>query len=194
MRRNHRQKGFTVIEVFLVIIFLTVIGIVAEIVVKQPFSKSPKASSASAGSRTVTSNNPSPSIPTQDSDNTDRKSDASAIAATVANYIDDNEGVLPQSTGQDQKSDVLDICGTSCSSGDVEATGQALSIYKPANVSFRNYSATLAVPDDQTVYIVDGAGCNNDGSHISANQNSRSVAILFALQDGPDIQPQCVEQ
>jgi cytoskeletal protein RodZ len=193
MNKKHQQIGFTIIEVFLIIIFLTIIGIVAEIVVKHPFSNSPKTASTSSGSTTTPSNNASPSISTQNADNTNRKNDVSVIAATVADYIDNNEGVLPQSAGPDQKAKVLDICGSSCNSGDVEATGLALSFYNSSSVTFQTYSATLAVPNDQTVYIVDGADCNNSNTHISTSQNGQSVAILYALQDGSNSQPQCME-
>jgi hypothetical protein len=184
LRKN--EFGFSVVEVALVIVILALLGLTSWAVDK---SHHKVTVTPTTSAKTQNSTNDY----TQAPDNISRKQDASVIEATISNYIDNNSGELPQSTAVGSTPHILDICGVSCNSGDVEPTGLSLSIYAPSAVSFQPYSNGLTVPDAQTVYIVDKASCNNSGTNLLPPVNMNSVAVLYALQDGSNIEQICQE-
>jgi prepilin-type N-terminal cleavage/methylation domain-containing protein len=123
--------------------------------------------------------------------NTQRKNDASAIAAAVANYIDDNGGILPANTGTGGAAGTLTICGASCATGNIETA--TLGYYTARNVKIISLSPPTT-PTDDTVYIDTGYSC--DPTNIgSVDTSPRSAAILYAVEtDSSHVAQQCLEQ
>jgi prepilin-type N-terminal cleavage/methylation domain-containing protein len=91
LKIRNKQKGFTIIEVMIVLAIAGLIMLVVFLAV--------------------------PALQ-RSSRNTQRKNDVSAIASGIANYIDNNGGTLPGNTGVNGTD--LNICGANCSSGNTE--------------------------------------------------------------------------
>ena len=133
--------------------------------------------------------------------NTQRKSDAAAIAAAVGNFISDNAGTTPVGTGVDANdASAVDICSTAnCTGAGNTFQSAKLGYYTPgANItlSANPGSAPAAVTALNQVEIVTGWGCNATETGVSANPISRNAAILYAVESSSSNvgAPQCVEQ
>jgi prepilin-type N-terminal cleavage/methylation domain-containing protein len=122
--------------------------------------------------------------------NTQRKNDVSAIAASVANYIDNNGGTIPGGTGGAAGS--LTICLTNACAGNTETA--TLGYYTAGNVTLVTGSANPATPTTTSVVIDTGYNCNASGTGLG-NVSSRSAAILYAIEtSSSNIAQQCIEQ
>jgi TM2 domain-containing membrane protein YozV len=125
----------------------------------------------------------------QNARNLERKEDASTIASTIGLYKTNRNDQLPSTLSQGNNGRTLDICGASCSTGTAPAK---LTFYNPGNVSFQNYSTNLAVPNVNTVYIVDNAGCNSTDTGLGAPSNNELAAILYAIEGSSNtVKQQC---
>jgi hypothetical protein len=131
----------------------------------------------------VTSNNIS-----QNTNNTARQQDASTILSAINEYISNNNGALPQTASPGTTSHTLLLCSGSCTSSN--SSSAKLGFYSPTKVSFRAYASNLVAPDDETVYIVNGATCTND-SAIGTQSSGVSEVVIYASQNGSDIKQQC---
>lgn len=161
-----QQSGFTIIEVLIVLAIAGLIMLVVFLAV--------------------------PALQ-RSSRNTQRKNDVSAIASAVSNYINNNGGTLPTTTGADATANTIDICGADCTKGNIETAKLGYYANTTTAISFQTYSATLTVPDAETVYIVDGHTC--DGTNTGVGSASpRSAAILYATETGSGTAQQCIEQ
>ncbi len=126
--------------------------------------------------------------------NTQRKTDVSAIAGAIANYIDNNGGSVPSNVGP-SGSDLL-ICGVNCSSGNTETA--KLGYYDetaatPA-VSLVKNSASPGTPTKDTVVVDVGYNCNSTNTGLGT-ASSRTAAILYAVEtSSSNIAQQCAEQ
>jgi prepilin-type N-terminal cleavage/methylation domain-containing protein len=122
--------------------------------------------------------------------NTQRKNDVSAVAASVANYIDDNGGTLPTNVGGAAAS--LTICGNAACTGNTETA--TLGYYTAGNVSLVTNSANPATPTTSTVVIDTGYNCNASDTGLGA-ASSRSAAILYGIEtSSSNVAQQCLEQ
>ena len=184
--KKHRKNefGFSIVGIASVIVIIALLGLTSWAVDKNRHKVTVTPTMSSNAQKSTNDY-------TQSSDNISRNQDASVIEATVANYIDNNGGELPQSAAVGSTPHILDICGVSCSSGDVEPTDLPLSIYAPSAVPFQPYSSGLTAPDAKTVYIIDKASCNDDGTNPVPPVNMNSVAVLYALQNGSKIEQIC---
>lgn len=123
--------------------------------------------------------------------NTQRKNDVAAISGAIANYIDNNGGTLPGSTGTSGTN--LLLCGANCTGGNTELA--TLGYYAPANISLTK-SANLPAANDNNVVIVIDDTCNATNTGVNgANSNTRSAAIVYWTENGSGTPPtECVEQ
>lgn len=112
--------------------------------------------------------------------NTQRKSDASKIASGIQEFMSNNQGALP--TQVSAAGHELTLCGANCADGH----SLTLGYFTADGVSFKDFDASLAVPDAETVYLVTKGKCTDDKKGISAamSTNPRAVAILFGLDSG----------
>jgi hypothetical protein len=113
--------------------------------------------------------------------------DVNTIAGAVGQYAYANN-VLP--TRLSVGSGTLIMCDTTCD----PTTSQIspLSVYKPTDVKIEPYVAGLTVPDDQTVYLVPLAKCQNQTSLGTPSLNQRSMVLLYASSSGSSISQRCV--
>jgi prepilin-type N-terminal cleavage/methylation domain-containing protein len=171
-KRTNGQKGFTIIEVLIV---LAIAGLILLIV----FLAVPALQRSSR--------------------NTQRKNDAAAISSAVANFITDNGGSLPIAGGTKvdaTDANSVDVCSTSGCAGTGNTFEAAkLGYYTPANVSVVAGTTTATNTSTTTVKIETGVGCNANGTATASTLNSRTAAILYAVENtGSTGAPQCVEQ
>lgn len=183
------EKGFTIIEVMIV---LAIAGLILLIV----FLAVPALQ--------------------RNSRNTQRKADASSIAASIATYLSNNGGNLPLSLGKNASANKLELCtgagdvvgGTTICSGNTETNN--LSILTDANVNIR----TAGGASDKVVAQAPGTAVVSGGtSNISADQimiikkascgdaagtinlSPRSAAVFYVSESGSgNGSVQCVEQ
>jgi len=175
--RKNNQEGFTIIEVLIV---LAIAGLIMLIV----FLAVPALQRSAR--------------------NTQRREDAAAIGAAVANFIDDNGGTLPISLGKDADATQLDLCskggaatggGTICTAGTNIETAK-LGYYVPTQISIDTASTgTDTETSSSAVIIVESYGCNANNTGLSATSNPRTAAILYATESsGGTTAAQCLEQ
>lgn len=122
--------------------------------------------------------------------NNAREVDANEIVAAMGNYISNYNGTLPQSVGSESAT-VLDICAARC---DENKTTADLRYYKPGAVSLQAYAAGLTVPDAQTIYVVNGATCNQakDGLGGKVSTGQVAVVVLYGLAASSGVQQKCL--
>lgn len=115
--------------------------------------------------------------------------DVNSIGGAVSLFAQANDA-LP--TGLSTASDGnLVLCGTSCDPRNYEVT--SLLVYKPANVKLAAYIPGLSVSDPQTMYLVPGAKCTNEGTLGDASTAPRAMVILYAQDDsGAPVKQRCV--
>jgi hypothetical protein len=123
----------------------------------------------------------------QNANNTSRKNDISAILSTIGEYNANNNGLLPQTASPGSTPDALLICNKNCTAANSSSAN--LGYYSPSKVTFHSYASNLVVPDDGTIYLVDGANCTK-GTSIGG-QGYLSTVVLYALQSGSGIEQQC---
>ncbi len=114
--------------------------------------------------------------------------DLNLVAGAVGQYASAN-GVLPAhfSATQDGR---LVLCGTVCDPT-LYAVG-GFRAYNAANIRLMNYTAGLAVPDQNTMYVVPGAKCGSDGHAGDPNPISRSAVILYGAQTSSGTTTRCI--
>lgn len=144
--------------------------------------------------------------------NTQRKTDAAAVAAAVANFISNNGGTLPIAGGV--KTDAtdtssVDICSTVACAAPTSFQAAKLGYYLPTKVFIvandaagafsavpTTQAATATNINTESVTIDTGYGCNPTGTGVSTAAITRSAAILYVLEQnsGGTGNLQCVEQ
>lgn len=179
------SRGFTIIEVMIV---LAIAGLILLIV----FLAVP---ALQRGSR-----------------NTQRKNDAAALGAAVANAISNNGGALPVGVANDASTNVVDVCitggatqasGTACT-GNLETA--KLGYYKQSNIYIFPSPGSAAVTavavgsetnkkvSTETMTVDVGYTCNATNTGVGT-VSSRSAAVLYATETGnAPGNLQCVEQ
>jgi prepilin-type N-terminal cleavage/methylation domain-containing protein len=187
--RRKQEKGFTIIEVMIV---LAIAGLIMLIV----FLAVP------ALQRTAR--------------NTQRKNDASAIAAALANFYDNNAGQVPSGLGVDPSDSAsIDICAYKGSLNPVAASACGLAggpagqdynyetaklgyyaIYAGTNSNFtlENANPSDTETSDTQVKIDLGLGCNATNTGAAATTNPRTAAVLYATENASGTSTQCLEQ
>jgi type II secretory pathway pseudopilin PulG len=129
--------------------------------------------------------------------NTQRRVDASSIASAIAEYTASHNGVLPQSVQAGATASELLVCGTSCSDNNQVSAHLGYYANTPVAISIKAYSPGLKVPDVDTLYIVNDAGCSAAAPDASSEagigaQSPGAAAILFATLTGSaDIEQHC---
>ena len=183
-----REEGFTIIEVMIV---LAIAGLIMLIV----FLAVP------ALQRTAR--------------NTQRKADASAIGAAVANFIDNNGGTLPVGLAVDSADpSSIDICGllpSGANGGFISPLSTNVGCgtganYETAKLGYYAFSASVKnftlenniASDTETsttqIKIDTGYGCNPTNTGASSTANPRTAAILSATENASSYSTQCIEQ
>lgn len=175
-KRKGSTKGFTIIEVLIV---LAIAGLILLIV----FLAVPALQRSAR--------------------NTQRKNDVAAVASAVANYISNNNGVLPDyaSPGTGGGGISVDVgCKvpagggpTGCSGTNIENAKLGFYTNPAANVKF--YTSPPgggSLPTTEQIWIIDGYTCN--GTTLGT-ANARTAALLYATESGPSsASEQCLEQ
>ena len=175
-------KGFTIIEVLIV---LAIAGLILLIV----FLAVPALQRSSR--------------------NTQRKNDASSIGGAIANYISNNGGTVPTKLGKNASTSNLDVCnagggttgGATACTGNIE-TGK-LGYFTDGKVTINNAAAitvvavgaeTATAVSTNTVIIDYGYNCNDTNTGVGTS-SPRTAAILYATESGSgNGSLQCVEQ
>ena len=126
--------------------------------------------------------------------NTQRKNDASSVLGAVSNYISNNNGQVPQSISTGAQSNEVEVCGSSCSSGNSEEA--KVGYYGNTDVSLTT-SPPSSFPGISSMVILVGYTCPDTAGTLpaSAQQNSRTAVALFALKSGSSTNTnECQEQ
>lgn len=169
--QKDKGRGFTIIEVMIVLAIAALILLIVLLAVP----------ALQRGSR-----------------NTQRKNDASQVAAAYSNFINNNGGVNPTGLAV-SGTDTLLICaagGTSpasgsCSNGNSESA--KLGYYDPTKV-FGTSSGAAFTPTDvgsetaskisvESITIDQGYKCNGSNTNVGS-ASPRSAAILYATETG----------
>ena len=168
LKKRNSQKGFTIIEVMIVLAIAGLIMLVVFLAV--------------------------PALQ-RSSRNTQRKNDVSAIASTVANYIDNNGGTLPKGYAASGVNLVVCNTGTTCTGSGLNTETAKLGYYAPGNVKIITSGKGTTTLDAEHVEIVDGYACD-DTSTAVGNASSRSAAIHYAVETNSSggTAQQCTEQ
>jgi hypothetical protein len=120
--------------------------------------------------------------------NDNRAQDAGYIAAGLSDFEANNEGQFPGALSPGDQPDTLFICSSDCSSAN--STSVDLNYYEPKDISIHAYVAGLGVPNDSTLYIVEGASCSSAYS-LGKQTNGRGFAVLYAVQNGSSVLQEC---
>lgn len=119
----------------------------------------------------------------QKADDARREQDVTAVVSAVGDYMEQNNGLYPRTTGPGAEQQVLYICGDSCETG--AKTDVKLDIYKPSDISVKTYSSGLAKPQLKEVFIVANAVCNDKKDGVAAPKTTDdpllSIAFLYAM-------------
>jgi hypothetical protein len=118
--------------------------------------------------------------------------DTITLGGAVGQYVDFNNKTLPAKVAPapDGTNSVV-LCGSVCD----PATWQvaSLSAYKPAGVKMLPYSAYLTVADTESLYLVSGARCDQQGVELSLkNVKPLSMSILYATKEASVLKQHCV--
>lgn len=187
LKRKNKNKGFTIIEVMIV---LAIAGLILLIVLLAV----PALQRASR--------------------NTSRKNDASAISAAVNNSIDNNNGTLPSGLAQNNvDANSLDVCDTggdssgtttgfaSCTNpetaklGYYATTGVFLTTATTAITANAGNAGSVTNVSQDSVLIVTGASCASTQAGLATPVPSpRSVAVYYATESSSNTETlQCVD-
>lgn len=149
------SKGFTIIEVMIVLAIAALILLIVLLAV--------------------------PALQ-RSSRNTQRKNDISALAASVANYITNNNGTVPNNIAVASDTATVDCSGaivTNCDSTDTNNETAKIGIF--TTITPHAYAANLKAPNTNTVYYVPDYTCNDSNTSLGT-ANSRSAAFLYELE------------
>jgi prepilin-type N-terminal cleavage/methylation domain-containing protein len=164
-KRNQNQKGFTIIEVLIV---LAIAGLILLIV----FLAVPALQRSAR--------------------NTQRKNDASAVAGAIANYISDNGGAVPD-TGTISANGALTVSCTTgtggCDKTDANTETAKIGFYGAQTIAFDS-TGKPTTPTTTTLSVEIGYTCNASNTAIGS-ASPRTAAILFELEPASQ---QCLEQ
>jgi prepilin-type N-terminal cleavage/methylation domain-containing protein len=165
--RKSNDKGFTIIEVLIV---LAIAGLILLIV----FLAVPALQRSSR--------------------NTQRKNDASAVAGAVANFISNNGGTLPKGIKVDPSDpNAVAVTAAAAGTGNLEVAKLGYYTYSSSNTTLVN-TATPATPTKDQIIIDTGYQCNTTNTGIGS-LSTRSAAILYAIESSSSaVTVQCVEQ
>ncbi len=159
MNAQHKEKGFTIIEVVLVLAIAGLIFLMVFIAL--------------------------PALQRSQRD-TQRKNDLSRVQTAVNSYQSANRGALPTAWGsQDEDGTASDFLANYLkAAGDtfVDPSGKP---YTFSQTTAATVSGVDATNDDQTtvrIYYTTGAICNGEG--ITTGQGARKVAIRLPLEGG----------
>ncbi len=153
IRQTKKEKGFTIIEVLIVLAIAGLILLVVFLAV--------------------------PALQ-RNARNTQRTTDAGNILSSMSEYVSNNGGQLPATSGG---------IGGSGSSLTVGASGSNtvpvnLGYFQVSGITLVDYSATNAVNAGNTdaARIVKGAVCSTSTIGDAASGSARSVVILYTLE------------
>ncbi|HSX06162.1 MAG TPA: hypothetical protein VLG92_00390 [Candidatus Saccharimonadia bacterium] len=117
-----------------------------------------------------------------------QSNDVNILAGAVAQYAAEAEA-LPTVIGANPDGSIT-LCGAGC--GAISPIVASLGVYKPTGINFAPYSAGLAAPDRNTMYLVPGATCASKTALGEANPKPRSMVILYAQANGASLARHCV--
>jgi Tfp pilus assembly protein PilV len=188
------QKGFTAVEALLIILILAVIGFGGYYVYHtnhktKTVSTTTTAEKTSSQKTSATTPSSTSSQDTENSNNTARTNDANTILATIDTFESNNESEFPSTISQASSSSVY-FCNANCNSSNSSAAG--LSYYKPTNIYDEESVSGLAstIPNDNTVYVIDNAICNNNA--FTGAEAGGTFVVAYALQNGNGITQKCL--
>lgn len=156
IRQTKKEKGFTIIEVLIVLAIAGLIMLVVFLAV--------------------------PALQ-RNSRNTQRTTDAGNILSSMSEYVGNNNGQLPAVTtsgGTSGSGNTLTIGASGSNQIPVN-----LGYYNAADVTIVAFSGTsVANPDDENeALIVKGATCSTSTIGDAVSGSSRSVVILYTLEN-----------
>jgi prepilin-type N-terminal cleavage/methylation domain-containing protein len=155
---KNKNKGFTIIEVMIV---LAIAGLILLIV----FLAVPALQ--------------------RNARNTQRKTDASAIASAVNEYIDNNNGSLPSAVSNGtNKVTLCSSSDTACSGSDAPATAK-LGYYNSGSNTQVAINGTIPTGATETssaaVYVITGAVCNGN-YYSTTGATNNSYVVLYPVE------------
>ena len=125
----------------------------------------------------------------QNAQNAARQNDAAALMSAIAEYLNAHNGNVPQSAARNDDTS-LKLCGIDC---DATASKATLNHYQPSAVSFKAFTTSLKIPDAETVYVVPGAKCNQNGDGLAQDQSGRAaIVVLYGLTKSSSLEQKCL--
>jgi hypothetical protein len=120
------------------------------------------------------------------------KSDIGKIISIAMDYWANNNGTFPTSFGSSDNGTSVYFCGATCTSADSQDQTGALDFFKASNMSFKPVSASLSVPNINTVYLVDNTQCNAQSTGLDTQaQGAQQMAALYAIQSSGKLDQTC---
>lgn len=118
--------------------------------------------------------------------------DVVTIGGAVGQYVATNSKTLPTHVSPaPDGSDSVVLCGAVCDPSTWQVS--SLSAYKPTGVRMVPYTLGLTVSDPNTLLLVSGARCNEQGTELSTKDvKALSMSILYASEDGGSLKQRCV--
>jgi prepilin-type N-terminal cleavage/methylation domain-containing protein len=172
--KNNNNEGFTIIEVLIV---LAIAGLILLIV----FLAVP------ALQRNAT--------------NTNRKNDASSVAAAVSEYENNNNGALPGKIGTNATSGTYEFCAAAdnatCSNGTDSPSQFKVGHYNTPNANGGNGDFEIANPgtalgQHDQLFIEEKATCSGNAVVTTGATGAQSVALAYTISNGTNYSDQCI--
>jgi prepilin-type N-terminal cleavage/methylation domain-containing protein len=132
--------------------------------------------------------------------NTNRKNDASAIAAAVSEYEDNNSGAAPGFIGTNANAGTWELCAAgdtgNCNAGTDSPAQFKVGHYSGKGTATGDMSfqaaGTAAAANKDTLYIEPGTLCNGNAP-TTTDASPNDVAIVFNIADSGGWGEQCVD-
>jgi hypothetical protein len=174
----HHGIGRKMIAIITVVILLVVGALVLSprLLHKQPVTSTKQTQQQSKPAKTTPTDKP-----TQQSQQaaTERRNGVNDLVSKLNDYLNNNNGTMPAKIVIQDTHHML-LCDATCSTD--AATKVTLGI-DVSGVELHQYRADLKVPNDQAIYVVPGAACNQKKTDLTT-ASSRSIAILYQAQTG----------
>ncbi len=145
-KTNKRQSGFTIIEVLIVLAIAGLIMLIVFLAV--------------------------PALQ-RNARNTQRRNDVAAILGGASEFVNNNNGALPDTFDSSTSSVSSSVAGSN-------SAPVKLGYFKPANVSLAT-GAPATFPDTDHVVVVTGYSCNSTGTGLGS-ANTRGIVALYTAE------------
>jgi len=117
-----------------------------------------------------------------------QKNNVIALLTKITDYRSNHSGALP-GTISVKDTHTLQLCDAQCSTGSVASITLNFDV---SGVELHPYSDKLQVPNNQAIYVVPSANCNQDKTGATQSPSSLSFAMLYLVGSGNSAKQACI--